>query len=74
MKPISQILPELYAICHELGLEKKVCAYRNCPPREHGLLRAYEIWKVRNGIKTPEKRNYTLALATTALNKTQKLS
>lgn len=48
-KPISQILSELDKICDQHGLEKKVVAHRFCGTREHGYLKAYEIYKSRNG-------------------------
>jgi hypothetical protein len=55
---ISQLIPELDKICDELGLEKKVIALRNLPNREHGYLKAYEVWKQRN--KKP--LSYSLAI------------
>ncbi len=69
--PISQILPELKQICLELGLSYDFNTPRYCN-REHGCLAAYEEWKQRKGIKTPEKRTYSIVLATTAINRIKK--
>jgi hypothetical protein len=73
-QPISKILPELNAICNEFNLEKKVVTYRNMP-REHGYLKAYEIWKERNKqTMRPRQYAYTLILANRQINQAKKLS
>jgi len=50
-EPISKLIHELDKICAEFSLEKKACSYRFCGPREHGYLRAYEIYKERKAAK-----------------------
>jgi len=73
-KPISQILPELKSICKEFGLSYDFNTPRFCS-REHGCLRAYEIFKERNGITSPKKKNdYKIVLSTRAYNYAHKFS
>lgn len=72
--PISQILPELDAICEQYKLERKAIAHRNTPAGEHGYLKAYEIWKERNGIATRKTKYNNIVLATSVVNYINKFS
>ncbi len=66
---LTELLDELDKICDEFGLEKSAVCHRNTPAREHGYLKAYEIWKERNGFTpTPAKARYTVVLTARALN------
>jgi len=71
MKTITQLIPELDRICEEHGLEKQFVAYRNMPSREHGYLKAYEIYKQRHRIKNVAKTDQTKILACVAFNNSQ---
>jgi hypothetical protein len=66
---LTELLDELDRICDEFGLEKTANTPRYIPRGEYGYLKAYEIWKQRNGYTTkPKKTKYTIVLTARALN------
>jgi len=76
MKPktISELIPQLDAICDEMGIEKKFVSYRNMPG-QHGYQLAYSIWRKRNGYhEMPIKQAVMILLSTRAYNYAHKFS